>query len=59
MQNYSEVFIFTDQPTTCPKCGTRTDITLDLFLTSEKTQHHICLSAKCNFEFIMQNDNIK
>ena len=34
-----EVFTLTDQPTTCPECGNRTEITLDLFNTTEKTQH--------------------
>jgi len=56
MINYSEVFLFSDQPTSCPKCGTRTEITLDLFETPEKTQHHKCFSSKCGFGFIMQED---
>lgn len=56
MINYSEVFIFSDQPTTSPKCGSRTEITLDLYKTPEQTQHHKCLSANCGFKFIMQKD---
>ena len=51
-----EVFTFTDQPTTCPKCGNRTEITLDLFNTPEKTQYHQCLSKNCNFKFIVEVD---
>ena len=59
MIDYFDLYTFSDQPTTCPKCGTRTEITLDLFLTQEQTQHHKCLSASCFFEFVMQNENIK
>jgi len=56
---YSEVYIYSDQPVTCPKCGARTEITLDLFSTPEQTQHHTCLSVKCRFMFVTQNDNTK
>jgi hypothetical protein len=50
------VFIYSDQPTTCPQCGTRSEITLDLFETDERTQHHKCPSPKCGFEFVMENN---
>jgi DNA-directed RNA polymerase subunit RPC12/RpoP len=56
MINNSEVYLFSDQPTTCPKCGNRTEITWDLFETPKKPQHYICLSPKCGFEFVMQED---
>jgi hypothetical protein len=59
MINYSEVYVFTDQTTTCPKCGSRTEITLDLIETQEQTQHHKCLTANCSFEFVMQNDDVE
>jgi predicted RNA-binding Zn-ribbon protein involved in translation (DUF1610 family) len=59
MINYSEVYVFTDQTTTCPKCGSRTEITLDLIETQEQTQHHKCLAANCGFEFVMQNDDVE
>ena len=51
-----EIFTFTDQPTTCPKCGNRTEITLDLINTAQKTQYHKCLSESCNFKFIVEID---
>jgi hypothetical protein len=51
-----QVYIFSDQPTTCPQCGIRTEISLDLFETPEQTQHLICPSDKCGFEFEMEND---
>ena len=59
MIDFSEVFTFTDQPVTCPKCGARTEFTLDLIETIEQTQYHHCLSAKCMFEFVVQNDNLE
>jgi len=59
MIDYFEVYTFSDQPTTCPKCSSRTEITLDLFLTDAQTQHHKCLSIKCNFEFVIQKENFE
>lgn len=56
MINYSEVFVYSDQPTTCPKCGLRTEIILDLSHTKEQTQIHKCPYRNCSFEFVMQND---
>ena len=52
-----EVYTFTDQPTTCPKCGNRTEIIADLFDSPEKTQHHCCLSTICSFKFVIEEDN--
>lgn len=59
MSDYSEVYIYTDQPATCSKCGSRTEITLDLIGTYEQTQHHLCLSVNCSFGFVMQKDDEK
>ena len=56
MDKNLEIFIYSDQPTTCPICGARTEITLELLKSPEQTQYHKCLSIDCNFEFIMQND---
>ena len=41
-----------DQPTTCSKCGGRTDF-VDL---SEKVQRHRCLNDGCGYEFILEID---
>lgn len=54
MIDYFDVFRYTDQPTTCPKCGNRTEITFELPKSIENTQHHKCLSLKCQFEFVIQ-----
>ncbi len=55
LKMYNEVFLYTDQPTTCPKCGSRTEIILDLSHSKNHTQVHQC--HKCNCEFVMQSDN--
>lgn len=57
MAHHPEVYIYSDQPATCPKCGARTEIVLDIPLTAELTQYHRCLPHDCNFEFVMQTDN--
>ena len=56
MTIYLEGYIFTDQPTTCPKCGCRTEFIEDSNSPNYQTQQHKCLSNNCLFEFIMQNE---
>ena len=56
MIDFSEVFIYSDQPTICPQCSSRTDIILDLSHTKDKTEIHKCLDKNCNYEFVMQFD---
>lgn len=56
MDNNFEIFIYSDQPTTCPNCGSRSEIISESLGIPEHTQYHKCLSINCNFEFIMQND---
>lgn len=56
MLDYSVVYIYSDQPTTCPNCGSRSEIILDFSHTKDQTQIHKCLNHKCKFEFVMQND---
>jgi hypothetical protein len=52
--NIREYYSFSDQPTTCPQCGVRTEIIADYFDLPAKTQEHICPSADCRFEFIVE-----
>jgi hypothetical protein len=49
-----EIFLSSDQPTTCPKCGNRTEIFKEFELFQ---QQHKCLSEECNFQFIVEFDN--
>lgn len=48
-----EIFLNSDQPTTCPKCGNRTEIVCD----SKTSQHHKCLTEECSFNFILEFDD--
>jgi hypothetical protein len=48
-----EIFLSSDQPTTCPKCGNRTEIINEL----DACQKHKCLSEECKFQFILEFDN--
>jgi hypothetical protein len=43
----------TDQPTTCPICGARTDY-VDL---SDLIQSHVCLSKLCEYSFMLEFDD--
>ncbi len=47
-----EIFLNADQPTTCPKCGNRTEIVSDF----DTSQRHKCPSEECNFQFILEFD---
>ncbi len=50
-----DFYFYSDQPTTCPKCGSRTNILLDLAHTKMQTQVHVCCDRSCRFEFIVTN----
>jgi len=56
MIELKEVYVFNDQPVTCPHCGSRTEILWDFYLLPEKTQVHQCLSQNCKEEFVIQED---
>ena len=56
MPNYEDVIIYGDQPTTCPRCGVRTKILLDLSHTKYSTQVHACINISCSKEFVTQSD---
>ena len=47
-----ETYYYSDQPTTCPKCGSRTDILLDMSHTISMIQIEKCLS--CGEPFMLQ-----
>lgn len=56
MTLFNEVYIYSDQPTTCPQCGTRPEVLLNLSHTIEKIEVHLCPQKNCNYEFVMQCD---
>lgn len=56
MFDFKEKLTYNDQPVTCPKCGNRTEIVLDLSHTTEETQIHKCLTRDCQNEFVTQKD---
>lgn len=50
--NNLDCYILNDQPTTCGKCGARTEfleINADL-------QKHECLNLSCRYQFITEQD---
>lgn len=56
MVDYSNVYIYSDQPTTCPICSRRSIVILDLSHTNQMTEVHLCPELNCKYEFIMQYD---
>jgi len=56
MQEMKEVYTYSDQPVTCPNCGSRTEIMIDLYYLPKKAQVHRCLDEKCNSKFVTQED---
>ncbi|MBS1742065.1 MAG: CPXCG motif-containing cysteine-rich protein [Bacteroidetes bacterium] len=56
MELFSEIFIYSEQPTNCPYCGASSEIILDLSHTPDQTQIHKCMNVKCENEFVMQYD---
>jgi len=56
MKSFSEIFIYSDQPATCPNCGSRSEIMLELSQTESHTQIHKCMNIKCVHEFEIQYD---
>jgi hypothetical protein len=51
MIDFHQIYDLSDQPTTCPKCGARTEILLELKLKIKGIQVHRCLGKNCTFEF--------
>lgn len=54
-----EIYGLTDQPTTCPRCGCRTDfdqITHGAGTETPYREKHTCNNPSCGFEFIAEED---
>jgi hypothetical protein len=44
-------YLITDQPTTCPICGARTDIISSFFHTLLQLDVNECLDTRCKYVF--------
>ena len=53
---FNIVYLLSENPATCPKCGTRTDIIFDLSHSTIGTQIHECLAESCKKIFVTEND---
>ncbi len=53
---FSETYIISDQPVTCPRCGNRTDFLSETKFSYKFHQLHKCLSGNCNYEFEMEEE---
>ncbi len=55
--NFHNMFLMGNQRTTCPHCGSRTEIISDMSHTLSKNQVHLCPDAGCQFEFVLVEDD--
>lgn len=55
--DFNNLFLMNEDITTCPNCGSRTDIILDLSHTKDSTQVHKCLALDCLMEFVFVSDS--
>jgi hypothetical protein len=53
---YEMIWLNGDQPTTCPYCGARTDVTFNLSHSIRNTVVEKCLNEKCEFEFVTETE---
>ena len=49
-----ETYYYSDQPTTCPKCGIMTDVVLNMSHTMSVVQVEECLG--CGERFMVQDE---
>jgi hypothetical protein len=56
--DFNNTFLGNNQPTTCPKCGARTDFFTQISPVSNKNiEIHKCVSKMCQFEFVIEFDH--
>jgi hypothetical protein len=46
------IYLMTSQPTTCPKCGARTDVIADFYHTKLYALINECLNIDCKHVFL-------
>lgn len=51
-----EIFIMTDQPITCPICGTRVEVLDEFEMDGLLSQLCKCPNVECRYSFIEQED---
>lgn len=56
MDLFSELFVYSDQPTTCPYCGARSELIGDMQNSTDLMQVHKCMNIRCQIEFVMIYD---
>jgi hypothetical protein len=49
-------YLITDQPTTCPTCGTRTNVIADFLHTIQQLSIQECLNTQCKHVFFEVED---
>ena len=56
---YETIWLNGDQPTTCPYCGSRTNVIFNLMHSIRNTVVEKCLNEKCGFEFATETETIE
>jgi len=51
------VFLISDQPTTCPLCGWRSEMVHEFPWLVSKLQINHCLSAGCGYWFVVEEES--
>lgn len=54
--DFNNLFLMAENIPTCPFCGSRTDIFLDLSHTKDSIQVHQCLLSNCKKELVFVRD---
>lgn len=55
--DFNDVYLMGEDIPTCPICGARTEIILDMSHTKNSTQVHKCLMLDCKIEFVLVSDS--
>lgn len=51
VEGLDDLFLMTDQPATCPKCGARTEILSEDVVEGIVVQQHLCMNRRCEYAF--------
>lgn len=55
--DFNDCYLMGEDIPTCPTCGARTEIILDMSHIQESTQVHKCLMFNCKMEFVLISDS--